>query len=265
MSPLEFFNSEEDFKRGMEKVIALCPKITNSNVRDICRNEKASSRINNFPPRVAMTVIRELFPNNYDVDVIDPTHGFSGRLIGAYCSGHVNRYVGIDISEKIHKGALKTKKWLNGIDSDSLLNGLGKPTTQIDLYNDNCLEWMSAYKGNGFDMLLTSPPFLDEEQYEGVAFETDYGIWIRDFIGPFIKGAYNVLKVGGKMSVYIEKIKKEDFPLDFTQVALNNGFKKCESIKFKMSYGENNRSDKSARNIPVLVFEKVIEKNKLRI
>ena len=107
-----------------------------------------------------------------------------------------------------------------------------------------------------YDLLLTSPPFLDVERYCGVEFENDYSKWLNIFVGEFTKRAYSCLVNGGKMAVYLEKIDSHDFPKDFSNCAISNGFKQIDPVKFKMSYGENTRNKKVARIMEVLVFQK---------
>ena len=243
MSAIDLFNSDEDFKRAIWKIIALYGKITKSKVREICRNEKASSRINQFPPKVAMAIIKELFPDG-GIKYLDPTHGFSGRLIGACCSGLIDKYVGIDLSIYTHNGALKTVEWMQGL-SDM----------DVSLYHGDCLQIMPTINEQ-FDLIFTSPPFLDVEQYKGVPFEVDYSKWLESFIYPFCIKCRDRLKDKGKMALYLEKIKGRDFMGDFTRIALECGFKKGDFIPFKISYGENNRNKDSTRLTKILVFEK---------
>ncbi len=243
MSALEVFNSDTDFKRAIWKVIALYGKITKSNIREICRNEKVSSRINQFPPRVTMAVLKELYPNG-GIRYLDPTHGFSGRLIGAYCSGLVNEYIGIDLSKDTHNGSLKTVEWMKDLSN-----------MKVDLLEGDCLDIMPQL-GNNFDLVFTSPPFLDVEQYKGVPFQTNYGQWMDTFISPFCYECFRSLKSGGKLAVYLEKIGGYDFRNDFSNIAIKVGFLSCSPILFKMSYGENNRDKMVTRGVPILVFEK---------
>ena len=253
MSALEFFNSEEDFKRGIEKILCLYSKISDSNVREICRNESASSRINNFPPRIVVKILNHLNLNN--VDLLDPCHGFSGRLIGAYSSGKVKSYTGIDLSLETHKGALKTKEWLNKLNEGKLFPN----EINIDLIHGDCLKELDKFSCEECkkNVILTSPPFLNKEIYKGVEYENDYKLWLTNFVNPFISKCYNALKKGGHFILYVEKINKHDFITDVVDISLDNGFERMNNIEFLMSYGENNRDAKgSRRTIPILVFKK---------
>jgi len=249
MSALEFFNSDEDFKRGIKKIICLYPNITSSRVREICRNEASSSRINNFPPRVLVKVLNKLGLNN--VDLLDPCHGFSGRLIGAYCSGKVKSYVGIDLSKDTHNGALRTKEWLEKLNKGFLFP---IEKTEIELIKGDCLVKLDEYREK--DIIFTSPPFLDKELYKEVDAESNYEKWINNFVIPFIEKCFSSLKDGGYFSLYIEKIDKHDFIGDVEKIANEVGFEQKDNLEFSMSYGENNRGNSSKRTIPILVFQK---------
>ena len=247
MSAIEFFNSDIDFKRGIKKIIALYPKIAESNIREICCNETASSRINNFPPKVMMTILEHLYRGK-KITMLDPCSGFSGRLIGCYASGIVKKYIGMDLSEKTYDGLVKTKEWLNS------LNSLGINFTS-DIFKGSCLDILPTIKET-VDFVFTSPPFLDEESYTGIDVEKDYDTWKKIFIRPFIEKSYGVLRNGGKFSVYTEAFRRNDFPLDFCNIAQEVGFKRLDDINFKMPSRENLRKNSTYRIVKVVVFEK---------
>jgi len=244
MSPIEFFNSDSDFKRGIFKIISLYPKITEARIREICCNETASSRINNFPPRVMLTVLRHLYDGKR-ITVLDPCSGFSGRLLGCYASGIVKKYIGVDLSRKTYDGLIKTKEWIGGFS-----NGF-----ESDIRFGNCLDILPTIKED-IDFVFTSPPFLDEEEYIGVSVENNYDAWKKIFIDPFIRKVYGALRTGGLFSVYTETIRRNDFPFDFCNIAKEVGFKKLDDIKFKMPSRENLRKNSTHRIVKVMVFEK---------
>jgi len=235
LTPVEFFNSDEDLKRGIGKVLCLYGKVTESHLREICRNEKASSRVNNFPPRVAMAILQHLFKGQ-KISVLDPCSGFSGRLLGCGASDIVDEYWGIDISDDTYNGLSQTQLFLDKVGC----------SMKVELKRNDCLVAMAAIDRK-FDCIMTSPPFLDVEEYKGVAFQTEYEEWLKTFIKPFLVLCREKLKVRGKMVMYLEKIRNFDFKADVERMAEEAGFKKVEDIKFKMSYGENNRTKEASR------------------
>jgi hypothetical protein len=242
MSAYDLFNDDDLFREAIKKSLALNKQVSDSTIRTICRNDKNSSRINNFPPKVTMSILQEHFQSS--ISVLDPCAGFSGRLLGCSCSNLVKTYTGIDLSEKTYNGLIKTKDFINQITND----------ISIEIHNDDCLKKMKEF--NDYDCILTSPPFLDVERYDGVAYETNYEIWTKDFVIPFINNSFSCLKSGGRMFLYLEKIGKIDFPNDVSVFAESIGFSVEDPIVFKMSYGENNRSENSSRDINILSFLK---------
>lgn len=243
LSAIEFFNDDDLFKKGIKKLIALygSNKITDSKIREICRNDNASSRINNFPPRVLIKCLMRYYKNGErDLTMLDPCSGFSGRLIGAHCSGMVGKYIGIDISEKTYKGGLRAKEKLD----DSM---------KVELVHGDCLKEMKNFRN--IDIIYTSPPFLDVEIYDGVDYMKDYEEWIENFVKPFIKECFDSLKDGGVCMLYLEDIRRHKFKEDFINLAMEH-FSLLPKIYFEMSYGENNRNKKNKRGVPVIVLEK---------
>lgn len=241
MTPKEFFNSKKDFQRGIKKLLCLYPRISASRIREICRNESASSRINNFPPRVAKTIL-ERSCEGKAVSVLDPCAGFSGRMLGCASSKFCSRYVGIDISRKTYKGLVATSTFLRKV----------SPDTEVHVTHGDCNVVMPSMSGEKFDMVLTSPPFLDAEQYDGVPFETNYDGWLSNFVTPLIRNSRQRLRRGGMMIMYVEKIKGHDFARDLDVIASKRGFAKNDGLNFHVSYGENIRDKTPKRTIGVL-------------
>lgn len=245
MSPVEFFQSDDDLKRGIRKVLALHGKSSRSKLRDICRNESASSRVSNFPPLVAKSIMMEASERlqSSSLSVLDPCAGFSGRMIGCAASGVATSYVGIDWSCKTARGLKDTVSFLQTV----------SPGMDLEVIEGNCLDVLPALKQ--FDMILTSPPFLDVEEYADVPFERDYDRWIGTFVRPFITLCAARLRRGGMAFFYLENIRRHDFPGDFSELAVKEGLSGKPSLEFSMARGEYRRSQGARRTAKILVFE----------
>lgn len=246
MSPVEFFQSDDDLKRGIKKVLSLHGKSSRSKLRDICRNESASSRVSNFPPLVAKSIMMEASERlrSSKLSILDPCAGFSGRMIGCAASGVASRYVGIDWSCKTAQGLRSTVAFLRTV----------SPGANLEVIEGNCLDILPALKQ--FDVILTSPPFLDVEEYAGVPFERDYGKWIETFIRPFIRLCAARLRPRGMAFFYLEKIRGRDFPGDFSMIASKEGLPEKDPLEFIMSQGEYRRPGGTTRRAKVLVLRK---------
>jgi tRNA1(Val) A37 N6-methylase TrmN6 len=246
MSPVEFFMSDDDLKRGIRKAICLHGKITPATLRDICRNEDASSSVNNFPPRVIMALLQELCPDKKGIRLLDPCAGFSGRIIGAAASGRVSEYHGIDFSRETAEGLNNTACFLAKV---------GSPLKTSISYGD-CISIMPMLP-NDYDLVFTSPPFLDVEEYKNVVVEHNYAKWLREFIVPFIAIVFERLKSGGRLAIYSENINsRKAFSDDFMELAEQAGFKTESPVVFKKSRGTYQRSKEKFKPTPIYVWIK---------
>lgn len=245
MSAMEFFSSDQALRRGIEKILCLYGPdgVNDSTIREICRNEAASSRINNFPPRVAKSIIKFLVGDNRKARVLDPCAGFSGRLIGVSSCGL--EYNGIDLSPHTYDGLKRTDEFVRTVD----------PSARIRIIHGDCLDVMPTMDER-FELVITSPPFLDMEQYKDVPFQTNYQKWHDSFVRPFILSCANRLVEGGILALYLERIRSRDFPRDVVLLAESAGLKTRNPVTFRMSYGENNRGNTTMRTANVLIFTK---------
>jgi len=244
ISPLEFFNDDECLKRGIRKQLCLEGKIVPSNLRSICRNENESSLITNFPPRVALAIVRNLFSSR--IRVLDPCAGFSGRLLGCAASGLVSEYWGIDLSVDTVKGLNDTAAFL----------GKTGASMRCRLFHGDCLAIMPLINED-FDLVFTSPPFLDMEEYKGVPFETSYWKWLREFVGPFVRLCKDRLKPKGKLVIYSENINtNKRFSADLSQLAEKEGLAPQNPIRFKKNPGVYKLLDYKYKITNVNVWEK---------
>jgi predicted RNA methylase len=246
MSPIEFFKSDSDLKRGIAKSLALNGKITDSNLRTICRDEDASSMITNFPPRVAIGIIKEMTSDMKPqvgingFSLLDPCSGFSGRLIGSCASGKIRRYVGIDLSPHTYAGLIKTEEFMRRQGCD----------VEIELHQADCIKKM-AEMDEKFDLIMTSPPFLD------VPFESDYSKWRVEFIKPFVELCFSRLKNEGKLAVYSENItKNKALSNDLSLFAKEAGFIEQKSINFKKTPGAYNLAKRNFRITSIKVWKR---------
>ena len=117
--------------------------------------------------------------------ILDPTAGWGGRLLGASSLGL--KYVGYDTNLKLKDGYEK----------------------MIDLLNiKNCeMRWESSQEQDfsdiEYDMILTSPPYINLELYEGMTpFENEKEFYYNWLI-PLLGNAYEGLSDGGHMCINI--------------------------------------------------------------
>lgn len=244
MSPLELFNSDVDLKRAIRKAFCLYGKVNGRILNSICRNEDAAGRVGNFPPRVGKAIIMDLFNGHEDLTVLDPCAGFSGRLIACAGSGLVKRYLGIDVSEKTCQGLVSSSEFVASV---------GCPMS-IDIRNADCAKELNRIDEK-FDLVITSPPFFNVEEYVGVPTPSQYGLWVNDFLDPMIAGCSERLRSGGRMALYLEDDGKHEMRSDCSKIADSAGLVATNPITFTMNYRAS-RKTKNNKNIDILTWEK---------
>jgi hypothetical protein len=243
-SAVDFFNDDEDLRRGVLKMLSLYGKASRAKLREICRNESASSRINNFPPVVAKSIMLEASEilQSSSLSVLDPCAGFSGRMVGCAASGVTSRYVGIDRSRKTARGLEATAAFLREVSQG----------TNVESFEGDCLDVMPAL--GEFDVILTSPPFFNLEEYVGVPSPHDYQCWLQDFVSPFVSACYDALSPEGRMFLYVEPVGRHDLLADFARLAKDAGFKANDPLSFNMARGEYRRPGGAMRTVKILAF-----------
>ena len=60
---------------------------------------------------------------------------------------------------------------------------------EANVIHGDCNEIMPMLPKD-YDIVFTSPPFLDVEEYKDVTPEHNYAKWLRDFVEPFIQAAF---------------------------------------------------------------------------
>ena len=101
-----------------------------------------------------------------------------------------------------------------------------------------------------YDVILTSPPFFDVEEYKGVKAPDNYDRWLGDFLVPLFALCRQRLKSGGKLAMYTDNFRRNDIK----KIAEEAGFVPCLPVCFKMGYTENFRLQKTTRTVDVLVW-----------
>ena len=166
-----------------------------------------------FPANKARELIEE-FSEGRGARILDPCHGWGGRLCGAMMAD-VAEYVGIDPSPEAHRGVEREAEAFAAYSPDTRVELIQQPFEDVNL------------EGRTFDMALTSPPYFDVEQYHGEGQSHErypkYDKWVRGFYEPLISKTFAALKDGG---VFCLQVGSQSYPLldDGKRIAQEVGF-----------------------------------------
>lgn len=168
-----------------------------------------------FPVAVARDLLTR-FAAGENARILDPCHGWGGRLTGALLNG-VAEYVGVDPSQVANRA-------LNDIYNTFVEYQDTKARFIMKPYEETTDEEV----GIGFDFALTSPPYFDVEDYQGGEQShkrySNYKLWVDRFYQPLIEITMRRLKDGG---VFALQVGSQTYPLK------DDALKICRSLGYR--------------------------------
>lgn len=165
---------------------------------------KGTRFVTNFPALVAKYIYESVFTGT-PLKVLDPCAGWGDRLLGAIgTNGKVGTYIGYDPNMELKIG------------HDNIVKFYDETTTKMTI-NINYVPFEKVkFEGRDedagtFDVVFTSPPFFDFEKYTDVGEQSiknypTIGSWINSFFRVLVETSFELLKPGGILGLYIEKI-----------------------------------------------------------
>lgn len=142
-----------------------------------------ASSITIFRPITAMSVYCKYKPHT----VLDPTMGWGGRMIGAYIAG-VPEYIGVELNTELKDPYNRMVKDISQRFKQE------ERVTKVKLIFQDALT--VDYSKLKYDMVFTSPPYYNTEQYKGTPIRSK-DEWINMFYIPLITKTWKYLKQGG--------------------------------------------------------------------
>ena len=215
-----FYDAMQDIIKGGKQGIAgfrtmTCDGNLNRTIGNQYRVASASAAVD-FPPMKARDIFRKYYNGGR---VLDPCHGWGGRLVGAMLAD-VDEYVGVDPSPDAHAGVSKIY--------EAFKEYQGTKVTLIQKPFEDC-EW----KDGEFDFALTCPPYFDVEKYSGEDTSTNrypkFEQWCKYFYEPLIVNTMNALKDDGVFAIIVGS---QLYPLaeKAKEICASHGYKieRCE-------------------------------------
>jgi hypothetical protein len=188
--------------------------------------------------------------------VLDPSHGYGGRLVGWFASQLGGRYIGVDPNKPTHEGNRKM--------ADTLFGAASKSVT---LVNE---PFEDSEQQRKIDFVFTSPPYFSKERYSEDATQSwvrykEFDAWLDGFLKPLMMKSFLALKAGRHAVINIDDVKigAKTYPLTQATEDIGKaaGFKLVEklSIRFGTQLGsvlKNQETKNKDSHEPFFVFEK---------
>jgi hypothetical protein len=178
-----------------------CPIVTLSEVRE--KLFDAEYECTSFRPNIACVVYKMFNATK----ILDFSSGWGDRLIGAIGyklsdPGRCVEYTGIDPNSNLQEGYASIKNFF-GVDPEKFKTIVGKAQDISNIIPSD----------EKFDLVFTSPPYFDFEDYESPNGDKDdfssEDRWIDDFLKPSIEQAWSKLIEGGHLVININQSSKK--------------------------------------------------------
>jgi 16S rRNA G966 N2-methylase RsmD len=237
LSPVEIFSDDKMLLDCIRRTIKYARKDSIASVRSGLKTYKNNKAVSNFPPIWAKTIIKDLKLDN--AKMLDYSSGFGGRIVGAYCSGQIKKYVGVDPCERNYKSVQKIGKVIDyHVD-------LSKSDFQWELNNSTAEDYFQTCKEK-FDLVLTSPPYFDLEIYENKSDQSyvryeKYSDWLNNWHHEILDSSKEALNDDGYCCIFISN-NKENNLLDDTKSYMEKIFGNCNVQGFLLPNVEYNRN-----------------------
>ena len=148
--------------------------------------------------------------------VLDPTAGWGGRMLGAWALDI--DYTGIDTNLELRPAYDGMIDFLNK-EQELDTELFETQTSQLKMIFESCLD--VDFSQIPYDMVLTSPPYINLELYEHMDPWQSDELFYKDFFLPLFEKCLKHIKPGGNVCFNISPKMYED--------ALKHGLPECDS------------------------------------
>ena len=188
-TPLEFWKTHQE--EITQHALRVYGKTDNYSLRESCF--QMHYECTSFRPSLMVGFIKMFKPQT----VLDFSAGWGDRLIGAAAMGV--RYVGVDPNLSLQPGYAAMREFFH----------LPEDHYRVLPYEFEKMD-LSLLPFEKVDMVLTSPPFFDLEEYSDKNqsyLNRNFNQWVQDFLYVSVRKALSVLKSGGHLILYINDIQ----------------------------------------------------------
>lgn len=198
-----------------------------------------------FPADIARDLYDE-FVTEPGGSVLDPCHGWGGRMLGFLLAKNAGHYEGYDTDPKTYRG-------VGDMFADLRKFAAMKKTVKLA-----CEPFEDAKLSQGkFDFAMTSPPYFNVEKYGGDESSwkryPEFDKWVAGFFAPMIKSVARALKPGACFAL---QVGNQSNPLEETAktIADSCGLAYVETRHTDM-INNYNKTDKDDGEV-IVIFRK---------
>ena len=153
-----------------------------------------ANRFNNAVVFFKATTAKYIYKKYGAKKVLDPTAGWGGRMLGAWALGI--DYTGFDTNEALIPAY------------QGMVDALPDTGSSLDMTFEDCLA--ADYSTIDYDFVLTSPPYVNLEVYQGMTPFASDKVFYDKFLIPLLNKCLAHIKPGGRVCFNISPKMYED-------------------------------------------------------
>jgi len=258
-TPKETFDNDINLKDCINRWLELDKIPNHAGMRRILKTRNKTRSVVNFKPVIAKFIYNTHVPKNGKV--LDPCSGYSGRLIGCIASNKNILYHGIDPDSRTALGNMRCASFFNSqYNNDIYDNKMYKFRFRFDL---NCAEEiMPDIKENDYDLVFTSPPYFNIEQYSNEVSQSfkkysNYQDWLNKFLFIIVNESYRILKNSGKLILNVKNLPDQKIADDLCNYCEEKWIlEKTYQMRLSNSEFHRKEGEKAFHLEPIFVFKK---------
>lgn len=258
-TPIQTYLDDARLKDCINRWMELGKTPNPSGVRRILKTRDGTRSVVNFKPAISKFIYDTYAPR--DGRVLDPCSGYSGRLLGCIASNRGIKYHGIDPDGRTAVGNTQCASFFSQF-YDTFGNREFDFGFRFDL---GCAEdIMPHLGGDKYDLVFTSPPYFDTEQYsdnpnQSYRRYSNYKEWFEEFLLSIVDGSRHSLNSGGYLVLNIKNSSKYKIADDLVEACdKRSGWILEKTYHMRLANSEYHRRDGSDmyHTEPIFVFKK---------
>ena len=249
--PIDIWNNDDLLKKAIASrikwggVVKENGFMTDSCLRKAIRTASGVQAVSNFRPTAAASIY---YHYAQDGTVWDMSGGYGGRILGAYASGKVKKYICTEPCTKNYEGLVKINR-----DLPKLKNDLFDEKMEVELNKCGAEDFTPKEK---VDLCFSSPPYFNTEKYsdENTQSYKKYPTkeeWLDGFLKKMIINCIDSLKNDGKILINIANVKTfKNLESETIRVCEQVGLKLENTLQLRLS----NLYNGGFKHEPIFVF-----------
>jgi hypothetical protein len=254
LSPLDTFGDSARLENALSRRRKYGTLKSLSDLRKAIKTVSGTQSVSNFRASAAASLYDRYMCEGNGV-TWDMSAGYGGRMLGAFASSRIRKYIGTDPASNTFAGLTEMVAELQ-----PMAEQLGAEPTEIELHKIGSENFVPD-KGS-IQLAFTSPPYFDAEHYSEESSQSFLKFptreaWLNGFLGATLSNAHVGLDPSGTLVVNIANVKTyPNLTEDLLWLGRRCGLRLVETLRLALSAMPGTRAGSPYKYEPVFAFRK---------